>query len=520
MLRRRLTAVAIAGLAAAVIPGDAHADDPVVHLDTELQQFDRRLPSSQQFVLEVKVPGKEVVRGQLELWPVPAGGGCKMSPTSEKQHHVLAMVAAGADADRALRATVPPLQVDTSFCFAVRIFRGLDDVQAVGFAAQVTGRLFSSSAALPSPLKVDISTTCAAPDPRSRFEQAIGRAIDDVSRRHVENEKATLDQATLAVTPAAFVAAAGPAPAKGADVDLRLPPTIEPAITESDRTSSSRSIAKAVLDGLALETLCGAVVAADQESMIAGAVVNRANDDVIAAAARLPLLRTTNPVTARLPLFVSGTPLTVRRYDQLLPQDAAIPAAAVELEAHYAGLASLLHDVENAKPDARAAAYKAYQDKLKTLTPQPVELVYLRAGSLTKASFEEVFPSQRVGESESDWRQRKALAQEIVLNNLDLLKREMSAFDSDDHDARAWFDALVALEGPVQASQSANTGRTSKEGAAVVARQASPMRSRAACSRPMSAAWWSTSQRCRRCTGCAPCRATRAPRRSRPTSAC
>src|SRR5437868_1444019 len=141
MARRPRVIAVMMWAAVLAMAGRAEADDPL-RLDPVTAQFDRRLPSSQPFTLDVPVPGTEAVYGALEVWPAIAGA-CKVP--GQRQHYRQAMIATGSGADRVLRTQVPALQVNTSFCFQVRIVRGLDEAAGIGFAARVVAEASSST---------------------------------------------------------------------------------------------------------------------------------------------------------------------------------------------------------------------------------------------------------------------------------------------------------------------------------------------------------------------------------------
>jgi hypothetical protein len=449
-------------------PRAARADDPVVHLDAELQRFDQRIPSSTPFVLEIKSAGSEVLRGEVEIWPT--GDECTGAPTSERQHYTLAMTPSGSSPDRVLRATVPALQVDTHFCFRVRITHGLDEVRAIGFAARVTERVFSSDPATAPGEKLDVETTCQQPTRRATFADHITRAVASVSQQDLANARAALSRSAEATPPAAARGKGQAAEPRSEGLAER---TVAPAALGPVRTASSGAIGKAVVDGLDLEALCRALDQASEAARASGPITGAATDQANAEAA-LDGLAAAPPITARLPLFVTGTPpgLEIRRYDQIPMQDAAIPAAAAALEALVPELAALLHEVEGAKPEAKAAPYAAYLAKLRALPRVPVVVAYVAGGSLFPASLDALFPGQRPGEPDADWAKRRALQRGIVLANLDLLKRQMAAFQNDDARAQVWFAALDALQRADQAARTAAAAQRAKLDAVDAARGA------------------------------------------------
>ena len=434
--------VAVSG--AAIHP--ARADDPVVRLDLDVRRFDRRIPSSTPFVLELRAPGKEALRGQLEVWPA-VDATCTTLPTSGRQHHTLALLPSGDDAARVLRATVPPLQVDTHFCFAVRVIRGLDDLRAIGFAADVTARLFSSSPAVPAADRVNVDDTCGQPGARARFAAAIGKAAEHVAGEQLEHTRQAVDLAPLDLRPAVTTSdPAGAAPARpAADAPPAPRATFAPAITARDRQDTANALGQTVVDGLDVEGLCATLGAAGRgrdrlaaAGALAEAELARAVDVVPRSLA----------VSAPLPLFIGPAPsFTVRRYDRLLAQDADLEAAAIALEERYPAVAAALHAVHRATaPAARDAAYDAYRALLRTLRPAPVELAYVGAAGLATAPLAELFPARGPGEPEADWRARRARPLAQVLASRELLKRQLGALVADDPHARDWLDAIDVLE--------------------------------------------------------------------------
>lgn len=406
-------------LAVAMLVTSTAAADTTVRLDPVSSRFDQRIPSSSAFTLDVPVPGKDLIRGELEVWPARAGE-CK--PTSDRrQHYELAMVASGTDADRVLRATVPALQVDTRFCFGVRIARGLDDVAAVGI---------SSSAVADVLQRIPLEVAC--------------RDVDALRSTLISELSAAVGRAT--------------------SINLE---TRQLAVRSASPTSDA--VGRAVVQGLDLQTMCSTVLTASGAAEVASKAAEQAKVDRAAFTALDPVkpvaLLGTNLVKARLPLWVSGSGTTteIRRFVDVLDQETSLAAAAQALEPISAELADLLRDMQPATADRKAirAAFKA---ALAKRDPQPATLVYSSGGTLLQIALDDLF-APSAGPA-------LAARRKILLENLDLLKRQFAAYALDDANAKPWLAALAQLHNLDLAYQAANRELAAKLDARDAARQA------------------------------------------------
>jgi hypothetical protein len=129
----------LVGAALALAPARVHAE-PVVHVSLESPGIgkvkpllDAPLPSSETFTVELPVPGVSQPAASLAIWP-QTGKVCAGPPDGGDQVHRIAMVVHGKDAEQVLRATVPPLQVDASYCFQIRYRRGVSPEQVASIA--------------------------------------------------------------------------------------------------------------------------------------------------------------------------------------------------------------------------------------------------------------------------------------------------------------------------------------------------------------------------------------------------
>ncbi|MGK3988611.1 hypothetical protein WME99_36545 [Sorangium sp. So ce136] len=99
---------------------------------------DRMIPASKAFTVVVPtVTAHE--EGTLDVWPRVETEGCKTVPARlprRAQHHTLAMRMTGADPERSLQATVPPLEIGATFCFHV-----LRTIRPAGNEAQQVNRI-------------------------------------------------------------------------------------------------------------------------------------------------------------------------------------------------------------------------------------------------------------------------------------------------------------------------------------------------------------------------------------------
>ena len=413
-----------------------------VRLDPSSRRFDRRIPSSADFTLDIPVPGKELIRGELEVWPVSASGECNL-PDGERQHYKLAMVANGTEGERVLRATVPALQVNTPFCFGVKITRGLDDVAAVGFASSVVAEVMKKKVAFDAGCS-DVGAL------RNRLANEISAGVARVTTVQLESAQSAVREEVRGLT-------------KWTSATME--------------SSASRAIGKVVVDGIDLESLCEVLSKAASLADLASKNAQKANVARLAAQAPIDPVRTvplltTNVAKARVPLWVSGTgtSLEVRRFADVVDQEAVLSAAAQALEPISAELARLLRAIP-AKPADREPFRKAFHDALAKLIPQPVTLVYSRGTTRLQIRLDELFT---VLPAPADtWADRLQEKRTILLENLDLLKRQMATYILDDSvNAKPWFLALDKLHAADQAYQAANVDLMTKVDSRETARQA------------------------------------------------
>lgn len=87
----------------------------------------REVPAGTPLTLQLQVPGTDPTRGRLQIWPQSAAGCNVPFPASAKQAYDLGMAVSGSGDSRVLSATVPPLQIATSYCVHVALERGLSD---------------------------------------------------------------------------------------------------------------------------------------------------------------------------------------------------------------------------------------------------------------------------------------------------------------------------------------------------------------------------------------------------------
>jgi hypothetical protein len=396
--RRILAALGIfaAGLG---LPARALATD-TVRLDIDLQAanggdlplFDRQLPSSTEFILEIALPGKDAARATLDVWP--DGRGECGPPTSDKQHYTLAMALAGSDADRVLRATVPPLQVQTKFCFKVQIKRGLDEAQATIVASKTTTKLKG---------RADFVEACK-PDGIKTLPKTVG---DTVAEQLGELE--------------------GGNTAAGAYAQLAITRRVDP--------TSSQHAVDAVLAGLNFGDLCSKVNAASKEEVRGAALFD--NAEAALASARRALLTTLpveHPLKARLPLLVTGTGANVEihRFDELPDEGPVLAAAVRALKEIDPKLADALQAVVDAESAKRPALKQSYLKAIRARRPGLAIFVVRKDGAPLEMPLDKLFvPANGT----------------LIVPNLALLKQQLLAYVADDKvGANAWLAAFGRYE--------------------------------------------------------------------------
>ena len=117
--------------------------------------LDASPPASAQFYLEIPVPDASMT-GVLKVWPLAEQDGdaqkCgRNKPEGKPQSYTLGMGTVKEDEAFYLRATVPPLQVDQKFCFAVTIRFTISTTEMNGVAAMVANQILTDVSTPPTP---------------------------------------------------------------------------------------------------------------------------------------------------------------------------------------------------------------------------------------------------------------------------------------------------------------------------------------------------------------------------------
>lgn len=100
------------------------------------------LPASEAFIIEY-AEGADIVSATLDIWPLNRAPNCQGSPVGP-QHYALAMTPTGSADTLVYRATVPPLQVDTTFCFKVSPRARVSQERFARVAVDAMEQLFST----------------------------------------------------------------------------------------------------------------------------------------------------------------------------------------------------------------------------------------------------------------------------------------------------------------------------------------------------------------------------------------
>lgn len=414
-------------------PNRAWAAPETVRLDMAGPAFDRQLPSSSDFVLEVAAPGKEAARGRLEIWPMAEehdnDGNCNATaPGDAKQHYQLAMLPTGSDEDRVLRATVPAFQVRTRYCFNVSVRRGLDAANAA---------LVADAVAIDLALTSDLAILCQASShegQRDALARKLSLSIQRAAPGTTRNALTELGQVGAYVQPdqrdsvAQTIAATVPLPVLCRAVD-------------DAREQHARAISQYDADKTALQ---------------------QANGHLFLPAGDTAFAKF--PIEVRLPLFMvkSGAADSILTVDQVDVDNAdQVQAALAVLGVVDPAAGQLLSDWRDADQAERPAKRQAYINALKN-RKKTSALIHYYAGATQNS-----IPATDLFLAAGDHRT-------IVLENLERVRKQLELSRVESKNAQFWLDRVVALESASKAEKAARDVVDARRQAAETARAAIP----------------------------------------------